>query len=123
MQGEIVDGNDFIEVYKTAKKAIDRAKSGQGPSFIECKTYRRTGHSRGDSNQYRDKEEEKIWLARDPIIIARNKLKELNILDDSIIGQIDMEVKNKIENAIKFAQESPLPEPGDCLKDLWAEPQ
>ncbi|MCL5674855.1 MAG: thiamine pyrophosphate-dependent dehydrogenase E1 component subunit alpha [Candidatus Omnitrophica bacterium] len=119
ISAEIVDGNDFIEVYTVAKKAVERAKKGEGPTFIECKTYRRTGHSRGDSNAYRDKEEEKLWMTKDPVLIAQNKLKEMKILGDDDFKKIDEEVKKKIEEAIEFTENSPFPEPEDTLRDLW----
>lgn len=121
MPGVIVDGNDVIEVYKATREAVNRARSGGGPTLLECKTYRRGGHSRGDANQYRDKEEEKVWLARDPIVIAQNRLKELGVLTDSLKEKIDEEVKAQIQDAIAFAESSPYPAPEDCLKGLWAE--
>jgi len=121
MPGVVVDGNDVIAVYRAAAEAVTRARSGNGPTLLECKTYRRGGHSRGDSNRYRDKEEEKAWLARDPVVIARNKLKETGILTDPEIKRIDEEVKAQIDEAIAFAGASPFPAPEDTLEGLWAE--
>ncbi|MFH0795598.1 MAG: thiamine pyrophosphate-dependent dehydrogenase E1 component subunit alpha [Candidatus Omnitrophota bacterium] len=119
--GLAVDGNNVIEVYKTTRNAVEKAKAGDGPTLIECKTYRRSGHSRGDANQYRDKDEEKEWLARDPIIIAQNRLKDLGILTEEKIKKIDEEVKAEIEEAVQFAKNSPFPAIEDAGEDLWAE--
>lgn len=119
--GVAVDGNDIVEVYKLAGAAVERARSGSGPTLVECKTYRKSGHSRGDPNQYRDKEEESLWFARDPISIAQMRLREIDALSDSEIKQIDEEVSAEIEDAIAYAEESPLPEPEDCLRQLWVE--
>ena len=121
MPGVVVDGNDVIAVYRAAAEAVNRARSGNGPTLLECKTYRRGGHSRGDSNMYRDKEEEKVWFARDPIVIAQNRLKEMGVLSDSDIKIINEEVRAQIEEALAFAEESPFPAPEDTLKGLWVE--
>jgi len=102
-------------------EAVNRARSGGGPTLLECKTYRRGGHSRGDSNLYRDKEEEKVWLGRDPIVIARNKLKEMGAVTDQDVKSIEEEAKAKIDEAIAFAEASPFPAPEDTLKNLWVE--
>ncbi|MFH2068849.1 MAG: thiamine pyrophosphate-dependent dehydrogenase E1 component subunit alpha [Candidatus Omnitrophota bacterium] len=119
MPGVVVDGNDAAAVYRAAAEAVNRARSGGGPTLLECKTYRRGGHSRGDSNLYRDKEEEKVWLGRDPIVIIRNKLKEMGILADPDVKRIEEEAKAQIDEAIAFAEASPFPAPEDTLKGLW----
>lgn len=119
--GMAVDGNNVLEVYETTRNAVEKARAGKGPALIECKTYRRSGHSRGDANQYRDKEEEKEWLARDPIVIYQNRLKELGILTEEKIKKIDEEVKTEIESAVQFAKNSPFPEVEAVYQDLWAE--
>jgi pyruvate dehydrogenase E1 component alpha subunit len=119
--GVVVDGNDVIGVYEATLEAVARARSGGGPTLLECKTYRRVGHSRGDANLYRDKEEEKLWLARDPILIAQNRLKEMGVLTDKLIQGIDEEVKIEIQEAVTLAQSDPYPAPEDCLKGLWVE--
>lgn len=119
--GVIVDGNDFTAVYEAAGKAAERARAGKGPTLIECKTYRRGGHSRGDANLYRDKKEEKEWLARDPIIIAQDKLKYLGLLTDAKIKRIDKEVESEIEEAIEFSNQSPFPDPKDTFDCVWSD--
>ena len=93
--GEVADGNDFRDVCRATGKAIERARSGGGPSLIECKTYRRGGHSRRDANAYRDKKEEKEWMARDPVVLAKNCLLELKMWsedeDRALSARIDAE--------------------------------
>jgi len=119
--GIIVDGNDIFEVYRAAGEAVGRARSGKGPTLLECKTYRRGGHSRGDSNLYRDKKEEAEWLARDPIVIAREKMVREGMLTETEAKDIDEQVKIGIEKAIKFAEESPFPAEEEMFKDVWAD--
>jgi len=118
--GEVVDGNDVIEVYSAVKGAVDRARKGNGPTLIECKTYRRGGHSRSDGCHYRDKGEEKEWLAKDPIPRIKNKLLEMSLLTEESIAMIEEEVEKELDQAVKYAQDSPSPEPEDALQDVLA---
>lgn len=118
--GLTADGNDILVVYELAEEAILRARSDNGPTLLEFKTYRHKGHSRFEPSHYRPKEEIEEWIKRDPIILLKNKLKnELNILDKEL-EQIENKVKEDIEKAVTFARESPAPEPGESLKYLWA---
>jgi len=116
--GEAVDGNDVIEVYSAVKGAVDRARKENGPTLIECKTYRRGGHSRSDGCHYRDKGEEKEWLAKDPIPRIKNKLLEMNLLTEESAKSIEQEVEKELDEAVKYAQESPSPKPEDALQDV-----
>lgn len=118
--GEVVDGNDVIEVYSTVSRAVDRARKGEGPTLIECKTYRRGGHSRSDGCHYRDKEEEKEWLAKDPIPRMKNKLLEMDLLTEESARKTEVAVEKRLDEALKYAQESPSPEPEDALRDVLA---
>ncbi|RLI22644.1 pyruvate dehydrogenase (acetyl-transferring) E1 component subunit alpha [Candidatus Bathyarchaeota archaeon] len=118
--GVTVDGNDVLAVYEAAEKAVERAKRGEGPTLIECKTYRHKGHSRMDPATYRPKEEVEFWLKKDPIPRFRNKLSEMNVLSEEELREIETEVSRKIEEAVKFALESPYPEPEEALKDVYA---
>jgi pyruvate dehydrogenase E1 component alpha subunit len=88
--------------------------------LIECKTYRIGGHSRSDANAYRDKEEEKVWLKRDPILVAQKKLKTAGILNDADIERINVEIEREIESAVEYAEKSPLPASEECFDHLWA---
>lgn len=119
--GEVVDGNDVKAVYRTVRKAVERARSGEGPTLIECKTYRRGGHSRRDANTYRDKEEEKVWLARDPLIIAKNYLVKHTILSEERDKELSTRIDTEIEEAVEHAKNSPDPKVEDILKDVWVE--
>jgi pyruvate dehydrogenase E1 component alpha subunit len=118
--GVVVDGNDVLAVYEAALKAAERGRRGEGPTLIECKTYRHRGHSRVDPAKYRPKEEVEAWLAKDPIKRFREKLIQSNILTDIEIQQIDREVAAEIEEAVKYAMESPYPAPQEALEDVYA---
>jgi len=118
--GAVVDGNDVLAVYETMQKAVERARKGEGPTLIECKTYRHKGHSRVDPAKYRPKEEVEEWLAKDPIKRFKEKLLQTNTLTESEIQRIEKEVSNEIEEAVRFAMESPYPAPEEALEDVYA---
>jgi len=118
--GVVVDGNDILSVYEVAQKAVERAREGEGPTLIECKTYRHKGHSRVDPAKYRPKEEVEEWLAKDPIKRFKEKLLKTNTLEEAEIRQIEKEVSAEIEEAVKFAMESPYPAPEEALQDVYA---
>ena len=114
-----VDGNDVLAVYEAAREAVERAKRGEGPTLIECRTYRHKGHSRMDPATYRPKEEVEYWLKKDPIPRFKNKLLEMGILTEEEAKKIEEQVSREIEKAVKFALESPYPEPEEALKDVY----
>ena len=118
--GKVVDGNDLFSVYEAAREAISRAREGKGPTLLECKTYRRGGHSRSDACKYRDKEEERVWLAKDPIPRARKKLIQMQVLSEEKVKRIEEKVRKEIEDAIEYARKSPSPEPEDTLVNVFA---
>ena len=118
--GITVDGNDVLAVYEAAREAVERAKRGEGPTLIECKTYRHKGHSRMDPATYRPKEEVEYWLKKDPIPRFKRKLLEMGILTEEEAKGIEEQVSREIEEAVKFALESPYPEPEEALKDVYA---
>jgi pyruvate dehydrogenase E1 component alpha subunit len=117
--GVIVDGNDVLEVYSAAHTAVERARKGDGPTLLECKTYRRRGHSRVDPAKYREKKEVEEWLAKDPI----NRLKEKALKEQTLtreeIENIEKEACASVEEAVKFAVESPYPTPEEALEDVY----
>jgi pyruvate dehydrogenase E1 component alpha subunit len=117
--GVVVDGNDVVAVYKVAGEAIARARRGEGPTFIECKTYRLCGHSRSDPRTYRSKEEEAEWEIVDPIPRLGAQLKEAGLATDEALTAIEGEVESLIDEAVAFAEESPSPEPTDTLKHVF----
>jgi pyruvate dehydrogenase E1 component alpha subunit len=118
--GVVVDGNDVLAVYEATQRAVERARKGEGPTLIECKTYRHKGHSRVDPAKYRPKEEVEEWLAKDPIKRFKEKLLQTNTLTEAEIQQIEKEVSAEIEEAVKFAMESPYPAPEEALEDVYA---
>jgi len=123
MQGWTIDGMDVLEVRRTVEVAIDRAREHKLPSLIEAKTYRFVGHSMSDPNygHYRTKEEVHQFKANDdPIKRYIEKLKHHSIIADEDIERIESEVKTVVHDAVKYAQESPKPEPDDLYADIYA---
>jgi pyruvate dehydrogenase E1 component alpha subunit len=118
--GVAVDGNNVLTVYEAARKAVERARKGEGPTLIECKTYRHKGHSRIDPAKYRPKEEVEEWLRKDPIKRLKERLLQTNVLLEAEIRQIEKGVSAEIEEAVKFAIESPHPSPEEALEDVYA---
>ena len=117
--GVAVDGNNVLTVYEAAQKAVERARKGEGPTLIECKTYRHKGHSRIDPAKYRPKEEVEEWLRKDPIKRLKEKLLQTSVLLEAEIQQIEKEVSAEIEEAVKFAIESPHPAAEEALEDVY----
>ena len=107
--GVVVDGQDVLAVYKVAKESVERARTGNGPSLIEAKTYRFEGHGMGDVQFYRTKQEVQEWKKRDPILILEDFLKIKNIITDNEINKIREEIKQRIEESVDFAKNSPEP--------------
>jgi len=117
--GTVVEGNDVLEVYKAADEAVKRAREGQGPTLIECKTWRHRGHWQGDPDNYRDPEEHKKWLAKDPITNFARKLKDEGIASKDELEAIDKKIKEMVDEAVDFANESPWPEEKDLTEDIF----
>ena len=115
--GVVVDGMDVLAVYEVAKEAVHRARNGQGPTLLECKTYRFLGHSRGDPpyGPYRTKEELDSWKKRD----ARLLLIKQGKLSDGEVEQIDREVTEAVEEAVRYAEGSPLPDVQSALQHIY----
>jgi TPP-dependent pyruvate/acetoin dehydrogenase alpha subunit len=108
----ILDGMDVMEVYEGAKPAIERARTGGGPSFLECKTYRYRGHHEGDPKRgagYRATQEMEEWEKKDPILRLRNSLLNVYNFGEKEVSEIDAEVEKKMDEATKFAIDSPHP--------------
>ena len=116
----IVDGQDADEVYRAALKAFARARAGEGPSLIECKTYRYSGHSRADPAKYRPEGELEKWLARDPIKIYRERLMQFGIEQDAI-DRIDAEVKQVVDDATEKCKAAPPPPLDIMTTDVYAD--
>jgi len=123
MPGVIVDGMDVLAVYEAVGKAVKRAKAGEGPTLVECKTYRFRGHHEGDPNlgtRYRTKEEMAEWRKRCPIEGLKAKLLKEKVANKKEIEEIEEDVKKRIEEAFQYAMESPFPSPEEILDDLFA---
>ncbi len=118
--GVVVDGMDVNAIYETAGEAVTRARNGQGPTLIEAKTYRYRGHFEGDSGTYRPEAEIKKWLKRDPINSYKEKLVEMKVLTEKQAEDIDKEALAEMNEAVKFAQESPFPEPEETLENVYS---
>ena len=124
MPGVVIDGNDVIAVYEAVRQAAERAKKGEGPTLIECKTYRWRGHHEGDPGlgiRYRTKEEMAEWREKCPIKCFKRKLLEDSILSEAEIEQMEKDMANLIDEAAEYAQACPWPKPEEALSDLFAD--
>jgi len=119
LESIIIDGNDVDEVYRTARQAFAKARAGDGPSLVECKTYRHSGHSRADPAHYRPAEEVKEWLTRDPVTLYRTRLTGLGIAA-SVLDAIDAEALKAVNEATEIAKASPPPAIELAYRDVWA---
>ncbi|MCI0824492.1 MAG: thiamine pyrophosphate-dependent dehydrogenase E1 component subunit alpha [Chloroflexi bacterium] len=120
MPGILVDGMDVFAVYDAAGQAVARARAGEGPSLLECKTYRFYGHTVFDNPlSYRTKEEEEYWRNRDPLKVFRETVIPLGEITAEELDQIDQEAAELMEEAIKFADESPVPDPVEIYDDVY----
>lgn len=117
--GVVVDGNDVMAVYEAASEAVKRARAGEGPSLIECKTYRHRGHFEGDPCNYRHQEELGEWVAKDPLPRFEKKLLEMKILSEEKASEIKGSILKTIEEAVRFAEESPYPDPSEIANDVY----
>jgi TPP-dependent pyruvate/acetoin dehydrogenase alpha subunit len=119
MPGEVVDGMDVLAVKEVISKAVSRARGGEGPTLIECKTYRYFGHSRSDPRAYRTKEEEADWREKCPIRRFRQRLLDEKIATAGELEQIESQVQEEIEAAVKFALDAPYPSVDSLKEDLY----
>jgi len=120
LERQVIDGNDADIVYSTAGAAIAKARSGGGPSLIECLTYRHSGHSRADPAKYRPKGELEEWLKRDPVALYRARLLAAGI-SEAKVAQIEAESMAKLEQATETAKASPTPAIETAMTDVWAD--
>ena len=120
MPGVIVDGNRVAEVAEASFAAVERARRGEGPTLIECKTYRWRGHSEHDPAFYRTDEELAMWKSRDPLTTFTTYLRHRNILAEDHLADVDARVKQEIDDAVAFAESSPDPDPHEGVTDLYA---
>lgn len=118
---ERVDGMDVLAVREATDRAVERAREGEGPSFIEAVTYRYRGHSMSDPDDYRTKREGKIWKERDPIIKLAKHLRDKAIVSPDELKELQDEINVKVDESIKFADESPWPESEELMKDIYVD--
>ena len=123
MEGHQVNGMNVLEVYEASKEALDRAKSGDGPQFLEMITYRYEGHSMGDPLRYRTKDEVEKWREDDAIGILERHLLQDHEVDKEQLESIDQEVEDELNDAVLFAEESPLPAMEELFTDIYVEVQ
>jgi pyruvate dehydrogenase E1 component alpha subunit len=122
--GVIADGQDVLEMYDIARAAVERARAGEGPTLIEAKTYRYRDHAEfGNQDMgHRAQEEIERWKARDPIDMFVTRLLDAGVLTKEQVEEIDAAVQSEVDEAVKFGEESPLPEPHEVFEDVWASP-
>jgi acetoin:2,6-dichlorophenolindophenol oxidoreductase subunit alpha len=120
LPGEIIDGNDVVVVRDAVARAAERARAGQGPTVLEAKTYRHFGHSRTDPGTYRPQDEVQQWLSRDPLDVARARLKALGVPAEAVIAA-DERAARIVTEAVAAAKAAPGPDPADAMTDVWAD--
>lgn len=121
IRGETVDGNDVLAVFTAAKKAVDQARSGDGPTLLECETYRYKGHSRFEPAKYRPDGELDTWKLKDPILRFQSWLIKQNVLSESEAETIQDDVAAEVQGAVKFAKESPSTKVDSVSRLVFAE--
>ena len=119
--GEIVDGNDVLAVWDAARRAIERARAGEGPTLIECKTFRMTGHSAHDDADYVPPALFEFWEERDPIRRLERDLIKRGAMTVDKIDDMQRQINAEIDEAIRQAEQDPYPEPADCLRGVYDE--
>jgi pyruvate dehydrogenase E1 component alpha subunit len=125
MPGVIINGNDVVEVYETTTQAVERARRGEGPTLIECKTYRWEGHVVGEEGflgkrAYRSQEEIEEWKKRCPLLSFEKHFTANNMITRAELDAVKAEVKSTIDDAVQFAMDSPLPAPEEALEDMFS---
>jgi pyruvate dehydrogenase E1 component alpha subunit len=122
MPGVVVDGNVVLEVYEAVIKAVRRARAGEGPTLIECKTYRWRGHHEGDPNQgsrYRTKQEIEVWKKKDPVKHFADKLIADKVATKKKLAALEKDVLKEIDQAVDFAKESAFPALEELYDDVY----
>jgi pyruvate dehydrogenase E1 component alpha subunit len=115
-----VDGNDVLAVRQATVEAVEACRRGEGPVFLECRTFRHRGHYEGENPHYWDPDERQRWLANDPVTRTRAFLLEAGLPEEEVVA-IETRVTARIDEAVAFAEASPMPAPEDALEDVFAE--
>ena len=121
MHGEEVDGMDVLAVRDAAQRAIERARAGEGPTLLECMTYRFRGHSLADPDELRDPEEKAFWAERDPIKGFSAEMASRGLLSAEEMAAIDKEIDAEVREAVEFALAAPEPDASELTRYIWAE--
>ena len=121
MPAETVDGMRPEAVCEAIKRAADRARSGEGPTLLDIKTYRYKGHSMSDPQKYRTKDEVAEYQSQDPIEHVIRMIRENKWMSETEIEEVETDVKTLVEDSVKFAEESPLPEAEELYKDVYTQ--
>lgn len=121
MPGETVEGNDILAVYEATRKAIEHARAGLGPTLLECKTFRMTGHSAHDDAGYVPRELFEDWEQKDPILRYQRLLLKESIMSKEEIKEMRSKVIEEVDQAVQWAEKSPFPEPEECLRGVYYE--
>ena len=119
MPSEPVDGMDVEAVHEAVSRAAERARSGEGPTFLEFKTYRYRGHSMSDPQKYRTKEEVEEYKKRDPIEMVKATILTNGIATEEDLATIDAKIKQQVDEAVKFSEESPWPDASEIFTDIY----
>jgi TPP-dependent pyruvate/acetoin dehydrogenase alpha subunit len=120
LSGQVIDGNDVEVVRDAVRRAAERARSGDGPTLLEARTYRHYGHSRTDPAKYRPADEVDRWLARDPLLVTRERLRGLGVPADAL-SEVDAGVERAVAAAVDEARGAPPADPAEALTDVWAD--
>lgn len=123
MPGVHVDGMDVLKVREVAKEAVGRARRGEGPTLVECETYRFRGHSLADPDELRDPAEKEHYAGRDPITALKKYLFENNLANEQELKTIEKKIDEILEDAVEFADKSPLPPRSQLLENVFADPK
>src|SRR5215213_79341 len=122
MASEFVDGMDVLAVREATLRAVERARKDYLPTLLEIRTYRFMGHSMSDPGNYRTRAEIEKYQERDPIKLFSATLLEQNIVEQKALDEMDRKIKEEVEDSLRFADESPLPEPDELYTDVYANP-
>lgn len=120
MPGVVVDGNDAVAVYNATVEARERCLAGEGPTLIECKTYRWRGHGESDHQVYQPKDEIACWMERCPVEKLQKELLDEGFITRQEVIELENEINKAVEESVRFAEDSPWPAPEDALEDIYA---
>lgn len=122
MPGETLDGMDVLAVYEAMKRAVARARRGEGATLLECKVYRFVPHTSDDDDRvYRPREEVERWKKRDPIVLFRQRLMEAGLLNDGLVAETTRRVQREVDDATDFAERAPLADPSTVMRHVYYE--